>query len=205
MDMTSTAELRAQNEQLMQEIDALLRANMTLDKEVKELTSECDELRLTGSNKVQTLEQELETVDKELTSLRSQCQSIIEVVKNADIENKVEVEEDPTPVSVRRKLSSVMSQTLQRAKGVSMPEHRRASTVEMVAHGLIAKAASYAALPTERPGPDVKMNKDSPAILSYAKSTSGATKSLLFKTHSHYDNFRRRSPCRKNRDSVMVL
>ena len=203
MGMTSAAELRAQNAQMKQEIDALLHANMTLDKEANELLSECDELRLTGSKKVQTLEQELETVDKELTSLRLQCQSIIEVVKNADIENSVEVEEDLT--SVRRKLSSTMIQTLQRAKGVSMPEHRRASTVEMVAHSLIAKAASYAVLPTERPGPDVKMNKDSPAILSYAKSTSGFTKTLLFSTHSHYGNFRRRSPCRKNRDSVMVL
>ncbi|CAI5744041.1 unnamed protein product [Peronospora destructor] len=177
--MTSAVELRAQNERMMLEIDALRSAKMTLDKEVKELTLECDELQLAGSKKVQMLEQKLETVDEELTSLRLQCQSIIEVVKNADTENKVEAEEDSTPVSVRRKLSAVVNQTLQRAKGVSMPEHRRASTVEMVAYALPSCRTRGARLVPRR-------------VCS-------------FQHDSHYGNFRRRSPYRKNRDSVMVL
>ncbi|ETK96503.1 hypothetical protein F441_00833 [Phytophthora nicotianae CJ01A1] len=208
--MASADEIRAENESLAREIHALLNANTTLEKEMLKLSSERNELENLGNKKLQTLEQQLETVDEELTSLRSQCQSMTEIIENANAENEVEVEEEPAPVPVSRKLSSALNHTMQRARGMSMPRQRRSSTVEMVAHGL-TKAASYMIPPTAKPSPDgpsrVRMSKDSPPILSYAKGTTDSTKSLLFSTHSHYGNFRRHSgPYRKNRDPpVMVL
>ncbi|POM70962.1 Golgin subfamily A member 4-like, partial [Phytophthora palmivora] len=138
--MASAAEILAENERIAHEIHALLNANTTLEKEMEALSSERDELESLGSKKVQTLEHELETVNEELTSLRSQCQSMTEIIEN-DAENEIEVEEEPAPVPVSRKLSSAINQTMQRARGMSMPRQRRSSTVEMVAHGL-TKAAS---------------------------------------------------------------
>ncbi|KAF1793945.1 hypothetical protein JG687_00007685 [Phytophthora cactorum] len=206
--MASAGEIRAENERLAREIHALLSANTTLEKEMLDLSSERDELESLGNEKVETLEQQLETVDEELTTLRSQCQSMTEIIENVEAEKEVEAE--PVPVPVSRKLSSALNHTMQRARGMSMPRQRRSSTVEMVAHGL-TKAASYMIPPTAKPSPDVprrvRMSKDSPPILSYAKGTADSTKSLLFSTHSHYGNFRRHSgPYRKNREPpVMVL
>ncbi|KAK1941645.1 hypothetical protein P3T76_006709 [Phytophthora citrophthora] len=203
--MASAAEIHVENERLAREIQALLSANTTLEKEVMELSSELDN----GNEKVQGLEQELETVSEELTSLRSQCRSMTEIIKNAETENEVEVEEEPAPLPVSRKLSSAFNHTMQRARGMSVPRQRRSSTVEMVAHGL-TKAASYMIPPTANTSPDgpqrVRMSKDSPPILSYAKGTKDSKKSLLFSTHSHYGNFRRHSgPYRKNREQAPVM
>ncbi|KAG3092611.1 hypothetical protein PI124_g15601 [Phytophthora idaei] len=206
--MASAGEIRAENERLAREIHALLSANTTLEKEMLDLSSERDELESLGNEKVETLEQQLETVDEVLTTLRSQCQSMKEIIENVEAEKEVEAE--PVPVPVSRKLSSALNHTMQRARGMSMPRQRRSSTVEMVAHGL-TKAASYMIPPTAKPSPDgprrVRMSKDSPPILSYAKGTTDSTTSLLFSTHSHYGNFRRHSgPYRKNREPpVMVL
>ncbi|OWZ19089.1 hypothetical protein PHMEG_0006716 [Phytophthora megakarya] len=205
--MASAAEILAENERIAREIHELLSANTTLQKEAQQLSSERDELESLGSKKVQTLEHELETVDEELTSLRSQCQSMTEIINN-DTENEIEVEEEPAPVPVARKLSSAINQTMQRARGMSLPRQRRSSTVDMVAHGL-SKAASYMIPPTAHPSPDgprrPRMNKDSPPILSYSKGKSD-TKSLLFSTHSHYGNFRRHSgPYRKTREQAPVM
>ncbi|GMF10587.1 unnamed protein product [Phytophthora lilii] len=205
--MASAADLIAENERMAREIQALLSANTTLEKEMLALDAERDALEAAGSSKAQTLEQELRTVGRELASLRSQCQSMTEIIKNAEVEN--EVDEEPAPLPVGRKLSTAFNHTMQRARGMSMPRQRRSSTVEMVAHGL-TKAASYMIPPTAKPSPDgprrPKMNKGSPPILSYAKGTTDSTKSLLFSTHSHYGNFRRHSgPYRKNRDPVVVL
>ncbi|KAG7393498.1 hypothetical protein PHYPSEUDO_007335 [Phytophthora pseudosyringae] len=208
--MASATELCAENERLAREIQALLSTNTTLEKEMLTLSTELDELESLGNKKVRTLEQEIETADEELASLRSQCQSMTEIIKNVDAENEVEVEEEPVPLPVSRKLSSAFNHTMQRARGMSMPRQRRSSTVEMVAHGL-TKAASYMIPPTAQPSPDeprrVRMSKDSPPILSYAKGTTDSSKSLLFAAHSHYGNFRRHSgPYRKNREPpVMVL
>ncbi|KAH7476394.1 hypothetical protein PRIC1_000400 [Phytophthora ramorum] len=205
--MASAAEIRAENERLSREIHALLSANTTLQKQAMELDSERDAIEASGSEKVQTLAHELESVDEELSSLRSQCRSMTEILKNADAQN--EVDEEPAPLPGSRKLSTAINQTLQRARGMSMPRQRRSSTVDMMAHGL-TKAASYMIPPSGKHSPDgprpPRMNKDSPPILSYAKGTTDSKKSLLFSTHSHYGNFRRHSgPYRKTRDTVMRI
>ncbi|CAH0476461.1 unnamed protein product [Peronospora belbahrii] len=209
--MTSSADLQAQNEHMKRKIHALLSANTTLEKEVVELALECDELQFTATNKQQILEQEIEAVDKELTSLRSQCQSVMtKIVNKVDAQIKTELKQDETPMRVSHKLSSAFNHTLQHARNMSMSRERQSSTAKMVAHGLI-KASSYMTLPTGNPSHfdaprRPKMNKESPPILSYTKSAYGSTKTLLFSTHSHYDNFRRRSGnCRKSYDPVMVL
>ncbi|KAG6598086.1 Golgin subfamily A member 4-like [Phytophthora cinnamomi] len=211
--MASAAELMAENERMAREIHALLSANTTLQKEVLALGSERDELEASGSRKVQSLAQELESVDEELASLRSQCQSMTEILERADAENEVDEKDEPVPVPVSRRLSTAFNQTVQRARTMSMPRQRRSSTVDRVAHGL-TKAASYIIPPSDRHSPDgprrPRMSKDSPPILSYGKGSTDATKSLLFSTHSHYGNFRRHSgPYRKTRepasDPVVVI
>ncbi|EGZ20678.1 hypothetical protein PHYSODRAFT_313225 [Phytophthora sojae] len=205
--MASAAELMAENERMAREIHALLSANTTLQKEMLALNSERDDLEASGSKKVQSLAQELESVGKELASLRSQCQSMTEILERADAEN--DVDDEPVPVPVSRRLSTAFNQTVQRARGMSMPRQRRSSTVDMVAHGL-TKAASYMGSrhsPEDHRRPT--MSKDSPPILSNSKRTTDTTKSLLFSTHSHYGNFRRHSGFRKTRepasDPVVVL
>ncbi|GMF33316.1 unnamed protein product [Phytophthora fragariaefolia] len=175
------------------------------------LHSERDALEASGSIKVQSLAEELESVGEELASLRSQCQSMTEILERADAENELGDEDDePVPVPVSRRLSTAFNQTVQRARGMSMPRQRRSSTVEMVTHGL-TKAKSYMLPPAGGQSPECpRMSKDSPPILSYSKGTADATKSLLVSTHSHYGNFRRHSGLfRKSpepaRDPVVVL
>ncbi|KAG7401204.1 hypothetical protein PHYBOEH_002388 [Phytophthora boehmeriae] len=208
--MASAAELRAENERMLRDIHALLTANTTLQKEMLQIDTERDELEALGQKKVQTLAEELETVDEELESLRSQCQSMSEVLSNSSKENDVEeLEEEPAPLP--RKLSTAFNQTLQRARGMSMPRSRRSSTVEKMTHNVrdgLTKAASYMVPPRHSPEDPVrtpKMHKNSPPILSYGKGSRDPSKSLLISTHSHYGNFRRHSgPYRKNLETVVL-
>ncbi|KAI9905416.1 hypothetical protein PsorP6_013672 [Peronosclerospora sorghi] len=199
--MASDAELRAENERMVREINALRSANEKLEREVVELSLEWDELHHTGSKIVQTLEQELDMVVKELTSLRSECQSMINFIKNADAEkNKIE-EHAPKPAS--RKLPSFVDHTMQLARGKSVHRQRRSPTVEKVGHG-ITKAASFMIPPTGKENSDGRRAlKDSSPTLSYSKI---ASKSFRFSTYSHYGSFLRRGgPKQMNRDPVMVL
>ncbi|KAE9046920.1 hypothetical protein PR003_g1302 [Phytophthora rubi] len=200
--MASAAELRAENERLVREIHALLTANVTLQKEMMAINSERDELEASGSEKVQSLAQELDSVDEELALLRSQCRSMAKTVERVRAQN--EVDDEPVPVPVSRRFSTAFNQTVQRARGMSMPRQRRSSTVDKMAHG-ITKAASYMIPPSGRLSPEglrrPRMSKDSPPILSYSKGTTDTNKkSLLLSTQSHYGNFRRHSGFRKNRD-----
>ncbi|KAF4324547.1 hypothetical protein BBO99_00001729 [Phytophthora kernoviae] len=185
--MASSEELRAENERMLRDIHTLLSANTTLQKEMLKIDSERDELEATGQKKVQTLAEELETVDEELETLRSQCQSMSEVLSNSQ-ENEVEEEPEPEPTPFPRKLSTAFNQTLQRARGMSMPRKRRTSTVEKMTHGVrdgLTKAASYMVPPRH--------------------SSRDPSKSLLISTHSHYGNFRRHSgPYRKNVETVVL-
>lgn len=206
--MASAEELRAENERLAREIRELLSANTSLQKEMMAIGSERDELEALGQQKTRSLTRELESVDKELLSLRSQCQSMTEVLENSKAQNDVdEMDEEPAPLP--RKLSTAFNHTLQRARGMSMPRTRRSSTVQMMANGL-TKAKSYMAPHghhgSEPPQRTPKMQKNSPPILSYDKGTQNPSKSLLVSAQSHYGNFRRHSgPYRKNRETVVVL
>jgi hypothetical protein len=106
-DTMAAAELRAENERLAREIHKLLSANTTLEKEMLALDSEREALEAAGTAKVKTLEVALETVDAELSSLRSQCQSMTQILMNAAAENDVdEADEEPAPLPVGRKLST---------------------------------------------------------------------------------------------------
>ncbi|RLN92881.1 hypothetical protein BBJ28_00010075 [Nothophytophthora sp. Chile5] len=208
--MATAAEIRAENERMARQINELLSSNTSLQREMMQLNTERDILEAAGQEKASSLSHELQTVDEELESLRSQCQSMAEVL-NTQAQNEVE-DDEPAPLPRSRKLSTAFSQTFQRARGMSMPRPRRSSTVQMVAHGL-NKAASYVApssarsipSPKSQHRPTMELHKSSPQILSYAKGTTDAKKSLLNSTHSHYGNFRRHSgPYRKNRETVVL-
>ena len=189
--MTSASELRAQNEHLTREVHALLRLNTVLEIEAKELESECSTLQSIGIDKVETLEHELKTMDEELTSLQSQCESITETIEKACTEKEV-----------GGKLSPAILYTIQRVRCMTMPRQERASSF-MVSTS-IPKAASFTVSASDKmtlDGP--KMHKDSPPILSYANAASGAFRSLIFTTHSHYGNFRKRSA--RKHDDIEVI
>uniref|UniRef100_A0AAV1T9L6 Uncharacterized protein n=1 Tax=Peronospora matthiolae TaxID=2874970 RepID=A0AAV1T9L6_9STRA len=184
--MTSASELRAQNEHLTREVHALLRLNSVLEIEANELESECSALHSIGMENVETLEHELKTMDKELTSLQSQCESITEIIKK----------------EVGGKLSPALLHTIQRVRCMTMPRQERASS--SMAYTSVPKAASFTVSAADKmtlDGPT--MHKDSPPILSYANAASGALRSLISATHSHYGNFRKRSS-RKHNDIEVI-
>lgn len=210
--MASAAEIRAENERIAKEIHELLTRNTTLQREMMQLNTERDLLAARGQDKVTALASELEEIREQVTALRSQCESMVEVISGrSDRDNEVDDDEDfvpppPPPTSRQRKLSTAINQTFMRARGMSMPRPRRPSAVTNIAKGL-NKAASYvkAATPSPEPRRTPMLHKNSPQILSYAKGTTDAKKSLLVATHSHYGNFRRHSgPYRKNKETMVL-
>lgn len=203
--------LKAENERIAREIHALLTRNTTLQREMMQLNTERDVLAARGKDRAAALARELKGVRAQVATLRSQCESMVEVISGrSEGDNEVEDDEEdfvppPPPANKQRRLSTAIGQTLLRARGMSMPRPRRPSAVANIAKGL-NKAASY--VKTATPSPDKRpptLHKNSPQILSYAKGTSDAKKSLLVATHSHYGNFRRHSgPYRKNKETMVL-
>ncbi|KAL7684899.1 hypothetical protein Plhal304r1_c033g0104681 [Plasmopara halstedii] len=163
-----------ENEGLCREIQALLCVNKSLEKEMQELRSECMEHE---SNKIKTLEHELEKVDEELTYLHSQCRSMRDMIRRANADQGIKKESAQLHVS--RSFSFAFSQTMQQVKDIALPLQQHSSTV---VHGL-TKAASFVIPPTAKLSPHrVERTKSSRTILSLIKDTTDSTANLFFST-----------------------